>query len=132
MSTISLYSFLNTLRVRYFYVLPLCLPQNMPIEIDSLLRMIDGFVTYQFWLIPLFCYFWPTRTNVKQETEFDLADSFMNTISRLPSTDNTASEFQNTHAELRQSTMSIQNEEISGDPSSHRTDDDEIKVLISR
>ena len=96
MSTISLYSFLNTLRMKYSYVLPLCLPTSFSTELDSLFRMIDGFVTYQFWLIPLFCYFWPTKTNLRQETEHDLADSFMLTTSCLPTLDAAASIYEGT------------------------------------
>ena len=62
MAAMSLYSLINSICIYLFYT-DLCLPHKITVELDSFFRMIDGWVTYELWLIPVFCYFWPTLGN---------------------------------------------------------------------
>ena len=91
----------------YIFYTDLCLPNKIPIEVDSLIRFINAIVNYYFWLLPLYRYFWPSMKQKKRDasykmavymsrSNFSSADNFLETDSRY-----TVSQFMTTTNEQR-------------------------------
>ena len=66
---VTLYSLVNGICIYFFYT-DLCLPSNLPIQVDSFFHSLDHFVTYELWLIPLYHYFWPTVSNRQRDISY--------------------------------------------------------------
>jgi len=64
-------------------------PKNISIKLDSFFTNLEGFVTYQLWLISLYFYFWPTKSNIEENLAYTRAltmTSESSGYSAMPST----------------------------------------------
>ena len=60
----SLYSFVYNLTIFLIFPEPACVPKRISVELDSFFALLQDFVTYQLWFIPLCLHFWPTKSNL--------------------------------------------------------------------
>ena len=103
---VSFYVMVNNTCIYIFYT-DLCLPNKIPIEVDSLIHLINTIVTFYLWLFPLYRYFWPSMRQKKRDASYKMAvymsrshfstDNILETDSR-----NTISQFMTTTNEHRQ------------------------------
>ena len=47
-----------------------CNPRYIPVQLDSFIFIIDRICTFQIWIYPVICYFWPTKATKKRDSDY--------------------------------------------------------------